>query len=104
MSDSTNIMTADQLANWDFGGGEAIEAPAGYDPDAVGLVAPPPGWHQMELYDFSIEPDQTFRFRSDSCVIDKFIPKFRVVADKPHAGALVTDFLPAPTRGRHMLP
>lgn len=99
MSSNTQSLTADQSDSYQL---PEIAAPEGTNPDVVAYMDAPAGDHLMEIYDFDIFADQTFRIKSEQFILDQLRPKMRIVEGRPHAGAGIMDFLPMPNGPMHV--
>lgn len=80
------------------------EVPQGYNPDEAGYRKPPIGQHVMKI-DFQnskVILDKEFKWtdqvtkQQQTYVLSQWQVRL-VIADGPHAGASITDFLPMPT-------
>ncbi len=92
----SDTYTAEQCVDYEFNPAAAA-APEGFNADSESYRDAPVGDHLMELVDFEVCPEQDFRIKGDTCVLDQLRPKFRIVDGQPDAGATVMDFLPMPS-------
>lgn len=80
-----------------------IDAPEDLNPDARPFEDAPVGSHVMEIHDFEIVADQTFKVKGEQFILDQLRPKMRIIEGQPNAGAGIMDFIPMPTGPMHTM-
>lgn len=97
---AANTLTAADCDNYAL---PDIDAPEDLNADARPFEDAPPGSHIMEIHDFEIVADESFKIKGEQFILDQIRPKLRVVEGQPHAGASAMDFLPMPTGPMHTM-
>lgn len=97
MAQGENFLRQEELGGFDFGD-KAPVAPAGFNPDQIGRMSPPPvGDHEMEVIDFAItDAPSSFRWDGQTYYHHK-LQVFLQVCSGPHKGTGVADYLPMPS-------
>ncbi len=91
-----DTIKADEFNDYDFGG---TAAPEGFNPEARGIVDPPPGEHVMRVDTFEVKQNNVFKSKNhDDCTAHQLRPILVVVGGN-HEGKQKMDFLPLPTPG-----